>query len=82
MSTGDLFDPAEGFALRSETIYMPPSTRARLAALETELAGVPPPAAPVKKPFRLSQSDLAKIDRNMARIATFSDPGTAAMFST
>lgn len=40
-------------------------------------ADVQPPA---KKVFHLSPAELAKIDRNIARIAQFADPGTAAMF--
>lgn len=78
----ELFDPGEGFALVSDAQFIPPSSKARLEALFVEVAGQPPPpplAPAPRKVFRLSAAELAKIERNMARLSKFSDQ-TAGMF--
>ena len=80
MNAAELFDTADCFALQSQSGFLPPSIAARAADLAAEVATMPPPEPPAPKaPFRLSPAELVKIDRNMRRLAEFSDP-SASMF--
>lgn len=80
MSADELFDSADCFTLQSETSFVPPSLQARAADLAAEVASQPPPPpAPPRPIFRLSAAELAKIDRNMARLSKLTDR-TGAMF--
>ena len=77
--SSELFDPNEGFALQSQSLYVPPSQRARELELAAACAGGPT-AAPKQPPrFQLSAAELAKIDRNLARLRNFPDT-SAPMF--
>lgn len=70
----------DGFALQSQAAFVPPSAVQRMATFSAEVAAQPPPPPPApKKMFRLSPAELAKIDRNCARLSSFGD-ATSAMF--
>lgn len=80
MITAELFDTGDCFTLQSTAAFVPPSILDRAAILAADVAAQPPPPPPPPRPiFRLTEAELAKIDRNLARLNKLTD-STGSMF--
>lgn len=69
------------FQLDSQELFQIPAAALRLEQFAAEIAAQPPPPPPPppRPVFRLTPAQLAKIERNCARLANLSD-STSAMF--